>query len=210
MRALLALNGKIDDMEALRAILETLEIHFVVGVDGGIKHLQSLGYVPNIMIGDFDSFELEGYAEVWPDVEIMRFNKEKDMTDAELAFSYIQDKRFNDIIAIGAFGGRLDHLLGNVFLLEHYPNIMLLDAYNRVKLLEGPAEKTLFQRKGFLSLIPITERVEGVTLKGFKYPLDEVVIKRGSTWGISNEFVAEEATIRFEKGKMLVIIAEDY
>ena len=210
MRALLALNGKIDDLKVLNEILETVNIDFVIGVDGGLKHLESLGIKPDIMIGDFDSATLEYYQSLWNDVEVMRFNAEKDMTDAELAFSYIQGRDFSDVIAIGAFGGRIDHLLGNVFLLEHYPNIMLLDAYNRVKLLEGPIERKLIKRNGFLSLIPITETVEGVTLKGFKYPLEEVDLRRGSTWGISNEFLEDDGVVRFYKGKLLVIVSEDY
>lgn len=210
MRALIALNGTIEHIADLKAILETIEIDFIIGVDGGLKHLDNLGYKPNVMIGDFDSAMYEEYHDKWPEVEMMRFNAEKDMTDAELAFSYINDDRFSDVIAIGAFGGRLDHLLGNIFLLEHYPKVMFLDAHNRAKLLEGPIERNLIKRSGFLSLIPISERVEGVCLKGFKYPLEDVVLRRGSTWGISNEFTDEEGYIRFKSGKLLVVISEDH
>jgi thiamine pyrophosphokinase len=113
------------------------------------------------------------------------------------------------MIVIGAFGGRLDHLLGNIFLLERYPNIMLLGPFNRAKLLVGPTDREIVKRSGFLSLIPISDLAEGVTLKGFKYPLDDVVLRRGTTWGISNEIVSEQAHIFIRQGKVLAIISEE-
>jgi len=209
MRALVALNGKITHIEKLKSILSEIAFDYVIGVDGGLKHLDSLGYSPDMMIGDFDSTNLEEHRLKWPDIQILKFNTEKDMTDAELAFSYMVDKGFSEIIVIGAFGGRLDHLLGNIFLLERYPNIMLLGAFNRAKLLVGPTDKEIIKRKGFLSLIPVSDVVEGVTLKGFKYPLDDVMLRRGSTWGISNEMISDHAHIFIRQGKVLAIIAEE-
>ena len=209
MRALVALNGKIAHIEKLKLILSELSFDYIVGVDGGTHYLETLGYSPNVLIGDFDSTNLEAHKIKWPNVKVLKFNTEKDMTDAELAFSYIADKGFSEIIVIGAFGGRLDHLLGNIFLLERYPNIMLLGPFNRAKLLVGPTDREIVKRNGFLSLIPVSDSVEGVTLKGFKYPLDDVTLRRGSTWGISNEIVSERAHIFIRQGKVLAIIAEE-
>jgi len=209
MRALVALNGKIAHIEKLKSILSELSFDYIVGVDGGTHYLETLGYSPNVLIGDFDSTNLEAHKIKWPNVKVLKFNTEKDMTDAELAFSYIADKGFSEIIVIGAFGGRLDHLLGNIFLLERYPNIMLLGPFNRAKLLVGPTDREIVKRNGFLSLIPVSDIVEGVTLKGFKYPLDDVTLRRGSTWGISNEIVSECAHIFIRQGKVLAIIAEE-
>ena len=115
MRALVALNGKIAHIEKLKLILSELSFDYIVGVDGGTHYLETLGYSPNVLIGDFDSTNLEAHKIKWPNVKVLKFNTEKDMTDAELAFSYIADKGFSEIIVIGAFGGRLDHLLGNIF-----------------------------------------------------------------------------------------------
>ena len=209
MRALVALNGKISNIARLKIILSELTFDYIVGVDGGIHHLISLGYSPDVMIGDFDSTNLEAHKNKWPKAQVLKFNTEKDMTDAELAFSYTAGKGFSEMIVIGAFGGRLDHLLGNIFLLERYPNIMLLGPFNRAKLLVGPTDREIVKRSGFLSLIPISDLAEGVTLKGFKYPLDDVVLRRGTTWGISNEIVSEQAHIFIRQGKVLAIISEE-
>ena len=60
-----------------------------------------------------------------------------------------------------------------------------------------------------LSLVPLTEKVCGLSLKGLKYPLDGFTLELGDTRAISNEFTCENAEITFEKGLLLVITSED-
>nr|WP_300094101.1 hypothetical protein [Sedimentibacter sp.] len=61
----------------------------------------------------------------------------------------------------------------------------------------------------FVSLIPLTENISGLTLEGFKYPLDRVVVKRGSTLCVSNEIISDKGRIILEKGTALLFISRD-
>ena len=61
----------------------------------------------------------------------------------------------------------------------------------------------------FVSLIPYTNVVKGLTLTGFKYPLDHYDFKGFCSLGVSNEIIAESAEIAFEEGILIVIEARD-
>ena len=61
----------------------------------------------------------------------------------------------------------------------------------------------------FVSLLPFAGAVRGVTLKGFKYPLENHTMLAFSSLGISNEIVDEEAEILLEEGVLVVIEARD-
>ena len=61
----------------------------------------------------------------------------------------------------------------------------------------------------FLSLLPLTETVEGVSLSGFKYPVDNLTFYREKTLGISNEITEEEAIVEFKKGIFIVVESRD-
>ena len=60
-----------------------------------------------------------------------------------------------------------------------------------------------------LSIIPLTTTVEGITLKGFKYLLNNYILNLGQSIGVSNEQQKEEATIELKKGILIVIFSKD-
>ena len=55
-----------------------------------------------------------------------------------------------------------------------------------------------------LSIIPATEEVSGLTLKGLEYPLDNATLRLGSSRGVSNVFTEYVAHISLKKGILLV------
>jgi thiamine pyrophosphokinase len=61
----------------------------------------------------------------------------------------------------------------------------------------------------YISLIPYTEKVTGITLKGFKYPLEKETLRIGISRGISNELEEEEGLISIEEGILIVCISKD-
>ena len=63
-------------------------------------------------------------------------------------------------------------------------------------------------RKGArMSLLPLSA-CKGVTLKGFKYPLQNAAWKAGQTTGTSNEVCAKRCEISFSSGKMLMYLED--
>ena len=118
---LVSLNGKVDDVQKLSLQLkkytQQAEFNYVIGVDGGCALLQHLNVVPNLILGDFDSIDaLSTYETLWPSAKILSFPVQKDYTDSELAIEVILKEKLDRVVIIGALGGRMDHMLGTLFL----------------------------------------------------------------------------------------------
>lgn len=215
MKIIIVTNGKIESLSWLKKKLaeNNGEEHFVICADGASKYLKSIDFVPDLLVGDLDSIDEE--AKAWMEekkVPLKKFPAKKDQTDTEIALEYSLSKKPGEIEILGAFGSRMDHTLGNIQLLEGFYNpktvIRLTDEQNEVWLLEKYT-KIVGRKDETLSIIPITESVTGVTLKGFEYPLNQVRLSRGHTLGISNIIRENEAEISFKEGKLLVVIARD-
>ncbi|MPM97123.1 Thiamine pyrophosphokinase [bioreactor metagenome] len=133
----------------------------------------------------------------------------------ELSIEIAVKKGFRDIVLVGATGGpRLDHSLANMMLLEKYYkfgiNIIIIDNNNKIQVISDNCNMLLEnKRETFVSLIPLTEEINGLTLEGFKYPLDRVVVKRGSTLCVSNEIISDKGRIILERGTALLFISRD-
>ena len=82
----------------------------VLAADGGYRALYSLGYTPDLLLGDFDSL---GNLPLPADLPVLRFPVRKDDTDAGLALRHGLDLGFRDFALYGCAGGRVDHLLAN-------------------------------------------------------------------------------------------------
>jgi len=192
---------------------ENINIEYVICADGGLEKAETLKLVPNIIIGDLDSVSplvLKKYTDM--NIEVVKYPVEKNYTDMELAVEYALEKGYKDIVLIGASGSRLDHTIANIMLIESYYKqgikIKIIDNNNSVQIVTNNMEirnKNYF----YVSIVPITDCIEGVTLKGFKYPLSDVNVKRGSTQCISNQITEQNGSISLRKGNALVFISRD-
>jgi thiamine pyrophosphokinase len=108
----------------------------------------------------------------------------------------------------------LDHVLANIHLLllpmQLKVKASLIDGNNMIYLRqESFTLKKREQFGNYVSLLPFTEKVRGLTLRGFKYPLNHIILTSGNSLGISNEIVGEEASVEFSEGILLVIESRD-
>ena len=185
----------------------------IISADGGAGHLRALNILPDVMIGDFDSIlpEDQEFFEK-KQVKKLTFSSRKDQTDTELCLSWALKNNATDITLLGVTGSRMDHTLANIFLLQKLARLnipaRIINKNNQIhivmdfiELKGGP--------KDFLSIIPITNKVTGVTLKGLEYPLTNKTLKMGSCLGISNSFKETLASISIKKGCLIVIKSKD-
>ena len=56
----------------------------------------------------------------------------------------------------------------------------------------------------------MTAKVKGVTLRGFKYPLENGVLVNDKSLAISNQIESEEAVVSYEEGVLLMIESKDW
>ena len=137
----------------------------------------------------------------------------KDDTDTGLAMQKAVSMEADEILVIGAAGTRLDHVLGNigqlVYAFRKGVKAQMVDGHNRITVLEHCHRVEKEQQFGqYISLIPLYE-AKGVTLQGFKYPLNDDTLVFHESWGISNELSADYGEIRFRSGTLLMIESRD-
>jgi thiamine pyrophosphokinase len=73
----------------------------------------------------------------------------------------------------------------------------------------GKQEKEQNRQEEYISLIPYTEKVTGITLTGFQYPLKNETLTIGISRGISNMLLEEKGSIQIEDGILMIICARD-
>ena len=211
---LIVSGGSIEDDFACGLIADN-HYGMVIACDSGMEFFRRNGLYPDLIVGDFDSAEESSvrYFKERPEVLVEQFPAEKDWTDTELAVRRAMELEPVHIDLVGATGSRLDHVLGNLQLLdmglEHGVEIFLLDAHNRVRLIDHSLTINREEQYGtYVSLIPYNCTVN-VSLYGMKYPLDHAALAPGVTLGISNEIVEPQARICFTDGMLFVIESRD-
>lgn len=187
-----------------------------VGVDRGIFTLLQKGIHANIAFGDFDSVTEEEFMFIEENVPILqKYKPEKDETDLELAILWALEQQPACIRLFGASGGRIDHFLANVSLLikpleKNNTKIEMIDNKNLLYLaFPGTYNVNKDQNKKYISFLPYTAEVKGLTLSGFKYPLKDCDLPIGSTLCISNELISEYGTFSFSKGILMIVRSQD-
>ena len=179
--------------------------------DGGANFAFKYGKIPEVIVGDLDSIEkkvLEYYKS--KNILIKKFPKDKDFTDFELILKEInkisKNKNFVEkIFVVGGLGKRIDMTLSNLFIMEEYKNLVFLQENEEIFY----AEKSFVlknKKDCEFSIIPINEKVEKLTLKGFKFETDKIDVKRESSRLVSNVICGDEASVEFENGKLIIIL----
>jgi thiamine pyrophosphokinase len=202
-------NGPNELIPDLSLYRETIDIW--IGADKGALFVIEQNIPLDYAIGDFDSVSEEQLEIIKKHSESFeQFAIEKDFTDLELALQRALALKPSKIYFFGVTGGRLDHTLINIQLLEQVLKFnvlgVIIDRYNEL-VLHYPGEHHIRHSEHFptVSFIPITKEVSGLTLTGFYYPLTNATIKMGSTLSISNKLISNNGTFSFDEGIVLVV-----
>ena len=177
---------------------------FVLACDRGLAYAQREGIVPDLILGDFDS-----YRGTLPEgIPVLRYPVEKDDTDAMLAVRWAADSGFDAIRLACCFGGRLDHLLSNIQTLHLAAELGMeaeaRDEHNELRVLRPGTYRLPYRAGWSLSLLALTEKVGGLSIRGTKYEVEDVTLQNPTTLGQSNAFVSD-AEIGFSSGVLAVI-----
>ena len=180
----------------------------IFAVDKGIEICRDLNILTEFLIGDFDS--AENSAVNWArenKIPIERHPVDKDFTDTQLALNLVDEKDF--VILTGIFGGRFDHLFSNVFTCATSKiRICLADEREIIFFVKSGEifDVKFFVRPKNLSLLPMTEFVEGVTLKNVHWELDGATLRQNFPNAVSNRVESDEIKISVSTGTLAVYL----
>lgn len=178
-----------------------MEARHIVCSDGSAGSLFAAGLEPEAIIGDLDSLD-PGIAERF--AGRLHKDSEQDTNDLTKAVRWCINKRYKEIVILGATGKREDHTVGNISLLAEYAKeinvIMVTDTGTITPLLKSSVVKSFpGQQVSVFSVDPETE----ITSAGLKYRLKDLKLKN---WWVAtlNEAEGESFELSFNGGPVII------
>lgn len=207
MTALIVASAPESDYAYVKQLAQQAD--YVICADGGTRHTTACGIQPDLVVGDFDSGNRpEG-------IEIIALRPEKDDSDLMCCTKEAIKRGAHQILYACASGGRIDHFLSNLSLLEYLYEVgvdgVFYDSRNRVTFHPGGGTQryTADAAYHYVGMIPLDAELTGVTLRGLKYETTDITVSRARVITISNEPAAPEYTIAVQSGRSLVIESKD-
>ena len=192
-----------------------MDFDLFIGVDRGSLFLIEQGICPDLAVGDFDSVSEKELALICSQSkEVLQAQPEKDDTDLELAVKAVFARSPQAQVTIfGAFGGRLDHTLANIFLpsnpeiTPYMQQIRLCNAQNELRYCpQGRHEIKPVAGMNYLAFMPVDDG--RLTIEGAKYPLNESNYFFKKVYA-SNEFIDEPVFLECQSGYVIIIYSKD-
>ena len=175
---------------------------YIIAADGGYRHCQEAGLVPDLLLGDFDSL-----TDLPPAAEIRRFPVDKDDTDSMLAIKLGLDMGFRTFHLYGGTGGRPDHTLANLqglaYLAERGAKGWLYDKNFVFTALWNDGLDLPARQSGVFSVFALGATARGVTISGGRYALEDGDLSPYFPLGVSNHFEGRPVHISVREGCLL-------
>ncbi|WP_407404292.1 thiamine diphosphokinase [Chryseobacterium sp.] len=205
-KVLLFLNG-----EPPKTFPNLSDYSLIACTDGAFHYLKRYGFPMDqldFISGDFDSHSGSD-DELYKEKFI--HTPDQDKTDFCKSLEIIADKGFTNIHVLGASGGEQDHFLGNLSVAYSFKDrlqIRFFDAHSEY----------FFIPKNF-----VLNNVNQKMISLYPFPIAENVSTSGLNWSLKNESlgittkigtrnfaVADEVSIFYEKGDILVFVGAKY
>ena len=201
--------GGDEDLKRLYRLVQNTD--HIVATDGALDRAIERAIEVNTLIGDLDSLaDPTRLEDRFPEMEILRYPPEKDWTDLELAVDWALERSPMSIAVFGATGGRIDHTMANLALLEKGLHsgipIELISGNESVRLIQGNLTIDNAEIGDRVSLLPISLFVT-ISTQGLKYPLNSGKLFRGKGRGMSNVVERPPVSVDVESGVLAVVHA---
>ena len=184
---------------------------FFIFCDGGLVHQKKLDIAPDLIIGDFDSFNFSDLPEdLQKSTEIIKLPCEKDDTDVFFAVKEACRRGFESFKFFGVLGNRFDHSVVNISVLLYLKKLgkqaVLVDDFSEICVFDNHPQE-ISSDFGYFSVLCIDGTLEGVNITDAKYPLKNAVISTDYQYGVSNEVLEDKknAHVWAEKGFGLLV-----
>lgn len=197
--------AEIGNYEKIKEYLEASD--FYIFCDGGLKHMESLGAEPDLIVGDFDSYPRSEAVKIG--AELITLPCEKDDTDTVFAVKEALARGFTDFLLVGVVGQRLDHTLGNLSVLLMLDKAgaagKIIDDYSEM-LLVSDSSAYVDDSFSYFSVLSVGGKASGISEKNAKYAPENASISSEYQYGISNEVLpGKTAEISVKSGRLLLL-----
>lgn len=214
MKTLIVTGGSLDIRWA-KDFIKTIQAEYIIAADSGLKYIDELGLVPDMILGDYDSVEND-LLDKYKSTDIKTYPREKDYTDTHIAIINALKTGASEIYILGATGTRMDHTFTNICNMKAAIDCgvpcFIYDKHNKIYIVNDQMGEVKLSKKGqygnYVSIVPLSEEAV-ISLNGFKYPLDNYVLHQGLSICQSNEIKEDEAVIKINKGLLIVFETKD-
>ncbi len=201
MKAVIIVNGPLPERMHWEAALKGAQR--VLCADGGANRALKAGIEPDFVIGDFDSLTPESRARIAPEKLIHRPSQYA--PDIEKTLQFAVERGVKHAVVLGATRGRFDHEICNLNIMEKFSDRMtveFLDDSGAGRFVRGRwrFDAPVGQQVSIFAF----RRVEGLSTRNLKYPLQDATMEWAVNDGLSNEVVATPVEVMVKKGTVLV------
>ena len=207
-KILLVLGGEPPDEDLLHWRFEDCDL--TVAVDSGWLACRSAGLLPDILIGDMDSCGETDLQNGIPTSVRVIIDSDQNITDFQKALNVINsDYSPLEIVLLGGFGKRTDHLLNNLSIVSGIQDDITVVLDSGDEWIRRVTPSTSAEVRGMegatISLIP--QRINTVVhSSGLKWELENEVLSWSYQFSQSNEFVSDFSKISVLSGALLIIL----
>ncbi len=201
----LVVNGSAIDGQFLKRQLANVD--YLIAVDGGMNHLDAIGLIPDVLVGDLDSYHLSDGLSA--NLEIIKLETEKDLSDLEFAIRLAVQRGATELRLFNAIGDRLDHTFTNFNVLMQAKQLGVAAEWRapQQRLIVAQHSQTLTAANGqTFSILPLTD-LSGVTISGAKYNLKNQTVTRYSSRCLSN-IALGDVSITITQGDAFIVIMD--
>lgn len=204
-RVAVVANGEIISYDKTKRLLSTFEK--VIAVDGGLDHCEKMKIIPYKIVGDLDSVSAQTLKK-YPHVPLLKYPREKDESDLELAIDDLLNEDVDFITLFGVLGKRVDHLLYTLYLLTRHPTKLVIESEDEtIFCLQGQKHIKAFPGQT-VSLIPLNQ-VSGLTTEGLKWELHHATFDK-KFMSLSNICLGNSFKVNVGSGDLLCCLQKQY
>lgn len=180
----------------------------VVAADSGLDHALAAGLTVAVAVGDMDSVTPEALATAEQSgTRIERHPLDKDQTDLELALD-LATRLADRIIVVGAAGGRLDHLIGNLTTLAspEWSGVEVEAWLGNARAVVVHSHRVLEAQPGDTVSLFALGGPARVTTTGLNWPLTNELLDPLTSRGVSNRATVAGPDVAVSTGVVVAVL----
>lgn len=177
----------------------------VVACDGAVWPCLQHGIAPDAIVGDLDSIDEAGSREALPpNLQVLHL-PDQTKNDLAKAMAWAKSQGHRSLLVVGATGGDLQHEWANMLACAAISDdVTVVDGRGARRFLSAGTQHDLrVGHRATFSLMAVHD-VEGLTLGGAEFELDNATLRTGSM-GVHNVALGDTVTLRYSTGSLVLV-----